>query len=366
VEEEMTMAQLRLETGIPWPRKLVLAERAARFEAEAAAWEAEAARLDVRAEVKKTYYDIYVLDEAINVTRAHEVLLAELARVASARYAVARAGQPDALEVVLERAELLEELTALTQERTAAAARLNALLGRAAEDPVSRAVLPAGLLPAPSVADGARSRFATDALPLRRSGEGAGQPGALGSLGELQQLARERSPMLRAHASRVEARRAAVSLAEQAVFPDLSVSAAYSHRSSFRDLFDLTISAPLPLFTGRKQNQAVLEHRAVLAEHEARHDAAVADVEAEVASLRAALIRIQEQLGLLAMGILPTARALQSSAAAAYGAGQGELGAVLEAQASVYRYELEYHRLAADYASTLASLERLVGEEVIP
>ena len=54
----------------------------------------------------------------------------------------------------------------------------------------------------------------------------------------------------------VAAQERAVALAETAKLPDLSLTAAYSYRLGLGDFFEFMVSAPLPIFAGRKQDQA--------------------------------------------------------------------------------------------------------------
>jgi outer membrane protein TolC len=131
------------------------------------------------------------------------------------------------------------------------------------------------------------------------------------------------------------------------------------------DLFDVMVSAPLPIFAGRKQTQAVVEQRAMLDESEASHHAMLAELEAEIATRHAEVLRIREHLRLLAEGILPQARASFSAQLTGYRVGDAGLDMVLRSQAELYRHELEYHRLLSDFARGVVALERMVGTEVV-
>jgi outer membrane protein TolC len=368
--DEMTMAQLRVEAGFPWPGKLRLGEHVAQFEAEAAAWEVERARQEVRADVETTYYQIYFLDRAVEVAGRNESLLADLTRLTSSRYAVGRAAQPDVLEAQVERTRLLDQLVALTQQRVSAVARLNALLARATDTPLATVALPDRVRSAAldGVPGGARFASTTlaDVLPPRGTDGATRGDGTLPPVAELQRLALERNPMVRAHGSRVEAQRGVLALAERAKLPDFSVSAGYSHRAGLGDMFDVMVSAPLPIFSGRKQSQGVVEQGAMLAQHEARHHAMVYEMNGEIASLHAELGRIQDQLVLLSDGILPQARTGLEASTASYWVGRVDFLALLDAQAALYRHELDYHRLLADFATSVTALERAVGAEVLP
>jgi len=359
----MTMAQVRIGAAFPWPGKLGIREDVARLEAQAAAWEVERVREAIRADVQATYYQIYFVDRALDVTGHNELLVANVARLTSSRYGVGTAAQPDVLRAQVERTLLSEQLVALREQRVSAVARLNALLGRATDTPVTTTALPDAVRVAALGVESEGPRFAStalaDLLPAGATG------GALPSVEELQSIALSRNPMIQAHVSRVEAQAGALALAETAKLPDFSVSAGYSRRAGFADFFDVMVSAPIPIFSGRKQSQGVVEQGAVLAEHEARHHAMVDELNSEIAGLHSQLTRIRQQLVLLNDGILPQARTGLASATTSYQVGRVDFLTLLDAQATLYRQELDYERLLADFATDLAALERAVGTEVL-
>jgi outer membrane protein TolC len=354
--DEMTMTQVQVGAELPWPGKLRLREDVARLEAEAARWDWERVRQEVRADVESTYYEIYFVERALDVATRNEMLLADLSGLTSSRYGVGAAGQGDVLRASVERTLLSDQLVVLTEQRVSALAGLNALLGRATDTEVSTTDLPDRVRVAAPTAAPDGPRFVSAALA----------DGPLPSVAELQRLAIEHNPMLQAHLREVEARRGEVALAAKDKLPDFNVSAGYSFRSGLADFFDLMVSAPIPIFSGRRQSQAVIEQAAVLAESESRHHAMVDELNREIASRYAELRRARAQLVLLAEGVLPQARTGLASATASYQVGGADFLTLLDAQAAVYRHELEYHRLLSDYATSLSALELAVGTEVIP
>ena len=360
----MTMAQLRVGAEFPWPSKLGLREDVARLQAEAADWEVERVRQKVRADVRTAYYRIYFVDRALQVTGRNEQLVGDFARLTSSKYGVGTAAQPDVLRAQVERTSLADQLVALREQRESAVARLNALLGRATDTPVATAVLPDAERLAALRAEPGSARFASAALAggLPATGPGGGIP----TVSELQRVALDNNPMIQAHVRRVEAQARALALAETAKLPDFNVTAGYSRRSGIADFFDVMISAPLPIFSGRKQDQRVFEQAAMLAEHEARHASMVDELSGEIASLAAELARARDQLLLLNDGILPQARTGLASATTSYQVGRVDFLTLLDSQVTLYRHELDYHRLLTDFATNLAALERAVGTEVLP
>lgn len=364
--DPMTMATIQIGSRLPWPGKLPLREEVARQRAEAARWEAERIRQSVRADVKSLYYRAYFLDRAVEVTRRNERLVGDFARLTASQSGVGSGAQAEVLKAQVERTRLADQLVALREERTGAVARLNALLGRPADTPLPSTELPDEVRIA-ALAGGAGGgvRFASDALADVLPGSSEREDAHLPGTPDLERLALEHSPMIQAHVRRVAAQEHSVSLARKATLPDFDIVTGYSQRDGFGDFFNLMVSVPLPIFSGRKQGQAVVEQVATLADHEARHHAMVNELNADIASLSAELRRARDQLVLLDQGILPQARAALSSATASYQVGRVDFLTLLDAQVTLYQRELDYYRLLADFASNLAALERTVGTEVL-
>lgn len=359
----MTMTQVQMSGTLPWPGKLGLKEEVARLRSEAADFEVRRMRDRIAAELETAYYRIYFIDRALEVTGRNEALVGDFAQLTATKYGVGSGAQPDVLKAQVERTRLSDQMVTLAERRESELARLNALLGRPTGTPLPTTVLPAEVrvVAIPAEPDGLRfaSSALEDVVAVDRPDDG------LPSTAELQALALEHNPMIQAHTRRVAAQEQALALARTAGLPDFNVTAGYSYRNGLGDFFNVMVSAPLPIFAGRKQSQGVVEQTAVLDDHRARHDAMVNELHAEIASLAAELRRTRDQLVLLDDGILPQARAGLESSTSAYRVGRVDFLALLDAQVTLYRHELDHHRLLADFAENLAALERAVGTEVL-
>ncbi len=170
--------------------------------------------------------------------------------------------------------------------------------------------------------------------------------------------------MLQAHVHRIAAAREGVRLAERERFPDIDVMLGYGTRWGRSDMLTATVSVPLPIFAARKQRQAVIEAEHELAADELRHHQMVNEIQSAVAAQYAALVRTREQILLLSEGVIPQARATIESATAAYQAGRVEFISLLEAQATLFRNEIELARQLADFGRSLAALERAAGVQI--
>ncbi len=363
--EMMTMTAIQLGEQFPWPGKLGLREDVARFQAEEAGWQTEQVRDRVLSEVKSAYYRVYFIDRALDVTSRNEGLVGDFAMLTSAKYRVGTGVQADVLKAQVERTRLEDQAVALREQRAGVVARLNALLGRPTETPLPAAELPDEVRAAALSGAFGDVRFASAALADVVPGHTEGAVPGIPSVAELQRLALQHNPMIQAHVRRVAAQERAAALARKAILPDINVTAAYSRRAEFGDFINLGVSFPLPLFAGRKQAQGVVEQEATLAQHRARHHAMVNEVNADIAALASELQRSRDQLVLLSEGILPQARTALSSATASYRVGGVDFLTLLDSQVGLYRHELDYHRLLADFATDLAALERAVGTEVL-
>lgn len=363
--EMMTMTTIQLSGQVPFFGKLSLRESVAHFEAQAAEWEVERVRQEIAADVKAAFYRIWFVDRALDVTQRNEMLVGEFAQLTAARYGVGTGAQPDVLKAQVERTRLGDQLVALREQRASAVARLNALLARPTDTPLSAVDLPDGVRIAALEEGGDVVAFTSVSLSdMSPSSARAPAPG-IPTVAELQRLALQHNPMIRAHAQRVAARDRALALAEKAKLPDFHLSVAYSRRPDFGDFVNFMVSVPVPVFAGRKQNQGVIEHAATLAQHQAMHDALVNQINGEIAALASGLERARAQLVLLNDGILPQARTTLASTTASYRVGRVDFLMLLDAQVTLYRHELDYHRLLADFAADLAALERAVGTEVL-
>lgn len=357
--DEMTMKMVGVSQTIPYPGRRRLRRGAAEAEAAAADARLDAARLEVAQRVRDAYFELAYLDRALEILARHQALLADFIRVAESRYGVGAAPQQDVLRAQVEAGRLAEEAAMVAEQRRAAQARLNEALDRYSETPVPPARMSDWItrLAAPSSAGAVR--FVSPALGARV----ADSP--LPALEALEAMAVASSPVLAEHQAMIAAQAARVELARLDVRPDFDLSLQYGQRDGMPDMVSATVALPLPLNRRRRQNQEAAAARAELAAAEAARHQARNQVRLEVARLHSELERARTQLALHASAILPQARASLESATASYQVGRVNLLAVMDAQATLFNYETEYHRLLSDFARRLAELERVVGRKVV-
>ncbi len=358
--DPMTMRMIGVEQTIPYPGKRTLRRREAEHDAEASEAGLDAARRQVVHDVKSAYYELAFLDQALGIIARNHQLLASLIAVTEARYSVGTASQQEVLKARVEAARLGETAAGLMEQRRTALAQLNAALDRPGDTPVTAPTIPDAVARAAVATTSDEIRFVSTLLGART----ADSP--LRPLLELQEAAVRHSPEIRARDAMIAAQATRVELARKDHLPDVGLSLQYGQRSGgLPDMVSAIVSVPLPIFKGRKQDQGVVEATAQVAVLEADRHAAVNALRADVARLVADLEQQRTRLALAVKAILPQSRAALASGTASYQVNKADFLTVLASQATVFTYETDYFRALSDFATNVAELERVVGEEVL-
>jgi len=334
--DPMTMDQVQLMQMLPWPGKLGNAKRAARHTAVAAGADADEQERMLAAQVRMAYYEVAYADRALAVMEQTRGLLRDFTSVATTMYAVGTGIQQDVLRAQVEVARMSEEITRMAQMRIAAAARLNALLGREATSLIGAMELPdlpADDLPSP------------DTLIAW----------ALGS-----------RPALRAGAERVAAAEASLVAARRELLPDFQVGVQYQRRPAFPDMVSLMVGINLPIFAAAKQLPMRREMAAMRDMSQAEFENLRNETIARIIETRARAARDRALGRLYRTSIVPQARSAVQAALASYRVGRVTFMQLVDNQMTVNRYETESFRLLADYHQAVGELEALMGRGVEP
>jgi outer membrane protein TolC len=331
-DEPMTMNEIRLTQMLPWPGKLGFGKRRAEHLARAGALDALDAEVRLVSRVKSVYAEVAYVDRAIAIMDRTRGLLRDFFQVSQAMYSVGEGLQQDVLQAQVAVARMTEDIVVMQQDRLAMAARLNALMGRGASEPIGPLELTIPGPPLPGV----------DSLMARAAAE---------------------RPALRAASERVQAAEAGYRAARRELYPDFMVQLAYGQRPQFDDMATVMLGITIPLWAGARQ----LPMRREMAAMRAGEDAMARDLYnetfAELTERRAQAERARSLAELYDSSILPQARAAVEAAMSAYRVGRVNYMTLVESEMTVNRYEIELVRLAAAYQQAAAEIEALVGGE---
>ena len=331
--EPMLQNRIEFSQRLPWPGKLGFSEERWELLASAGALDAEETELALIARVKAVYYRLAFMDRALIIMENTRGLLREFLDVSSTLYAVGEGLQQDVLQAQVAVASMTEDITVVEQDRLATAARLNALLGRAAT-------------------------VAVEELGLPPPGE------ELPPVEALMVLADAQRPGLQAARERTRAAEAGYRAARRAIYPDFTVGMAYSQRPQFNDWLSFMVGISLPLWAGKSHLPLRREMAAMQAEEEARAIHIYNETFARIAERRAEAERARKLVALYSTSVLPQARAAVESALSAYRVGKVDFMTLVQNELTVNRFEIESVRLAAEYQRAVGELQALVASDL--
>jgi outer membrane protein TolC len=253
-------------------------------------------------------------------------------------YQVGRAPQQDVFKALLERTELLNKLTWAEKELTTSQAKLNTLLSRPLSSPLGQPADPA-LAP----------------VDLQFS--------------NLEKLAIEQRPELRALESSINKSERAVELAERnRKYPDFMVGLQYwlAPDQSPKHMYTpmLSLSIPFSPWTKAKHQHEIEE---ALAERQAARASLAAMKNMTLFEVKEMSVKVEAAIKSITIyrdGLFPQAEQSFQAAVAAYQTGGVNFMTLLDAQRTIRDVRMGYYKTLVDYEQSRADLERAVGKEL--
>lgn len=320
--------------ALPLWGKLDLRREAALADLDAMRGREQAARDALDERIKVAFAQYYAASRALTVNREVIAVTRGMRAAAETRYGAGQGDQSAVIKALGEETAVDIEATRLAGDREAARAALNALLARPASAPLA------------------------EPLRLRRV------PATDLAIASLVERARGGSPALAASGAEVDAARTRATLAEKALYPDLTVGAGPLIQTNNRPpgvAATVGLNIPLPWGKEGSEQQAAT---AQLGAAQQRYDAALLDIQSALGEALARLKAARQADALVARKALPEARAALKSITADYAQGRGDFAATLDAQHQVHDLELKLLQLELDEQTMLASIERLIGGEL--
>lgn len=323
----------RLSQKIPFPGKLRLKGEIATKEAEQSAEKLRAAQVDIAAQVKTAYYELWLIYQNLQVYSRDKELVAQFAQIAERKYAVGQVSQSDVLRAQVELTRLANRVTTETLALGKARARLNALLSRP----------PEALLGIPQDPPPQSVTYA---------------------MADLEDLAVKNRPELLAQVKTIEKETLALALARKAYYPDFEASVSRFVNFGQGDGFGFVLSATIPLAFRYKYDagveEAVANQQTARSELRRIQDLALFEVKQALVEAQTAL----EQLSLFLYTHIPQAEQSLASSQIGYQTGTVDFLSLIDSLRVVEQVHLEHLRAAANFEMAWAELERAVGQEL--
>lgn len=318
---------------LPGPGKRAARTEVANQQVGESAIQIEVVRREIGVRVRKVFYDLLRSSDEHRIHDQQMDLSKQALQSATVKYTVGRVPQQDVLKAQIAMTRLADHLVMLDEEQESARAELNTLMGR---DP---------------------------GAPLEVIGQ-YGAARSLPSLADLEQIALQNRPELKAIAATGTVAAAQLALARKAYTPDFTVAGGYMlmpDGAAFRNNYMAELTVSLPWLNKRKHDSEIKEAEAAAAVVRSEHNA---QVNAAFLEIQQALIRArsaERSLKLYRDTLRPQADAALKSAAAAYQHDRTDFLNLVDSQNLLLDVETSYFKAAANFDARIAELERAIG-----
>jgi len=328
---------------LPWFGKLSAAGQAALEEALEKAWTWRSLQRETVRQVKKTFYDLVYLFEALKITDEDISTLRRYEDIALTRYGTGKGIQQNVVKVQSETTRLNERRIVLLRQRDVARRRLARLAGT----PLGRVELDFGDQP----------------LPI-----------AAVRLEDLYGKVRKNREELQARLHAVRSSREGVRLAKKQYWPDFNLGFNYiivgdrddpaglldPPEDNGKDAIGVLASINLPIWYHKLRagvDEARLEEYRARAAYARQEDSVLFEVQDAYINLES----LREQLDLYRHALIPQAEQSMESSEAAYETGKLTFLELLDSERFLLNVRYGYAKIKSDYLIAQADMERALG-----
>jgi outer membrane protein TolC len=336
-------AVLILTQKLPWFGKLSTAGQAALEEALEKAWTWRSLQRETVLRVKKTFYDLVYLFEALKITDEDISTLRRYEAIALTRYGTGKGIQQNVLKVQSETTRLNERRIVLLRQRDVGRRKLARLVG----SPLGKVELDFGDQPLPDV-------------DLR--------------LEDLYGKVRKNREELQARLHAVRSSREGVRLAKKQYWPDFNLGLNYivvgdredpegllnPPEDNGKDAIGVLASINLPIWYHKLRagvDEARLEEYRARAAYARQEDSVLYEVQDAYINLES----LREQLDLYRHALIPQAEQSMESSEAAYETGKLTFLELLDSERFLLNVRYGYAKIKSDYLGAHADMERSLG-----
>jgi cobalt-zinc-cadmium efflux system outer membrane protein len=318
---------------IPFPGKLSAKGSAAENYENMTDQDYNALERQIIRNLKSAYYGLYLIQHKIRINADNQDLLKSFVDIARKQYEVGTGKQPDILRAQTELSKLVNDGVNLLEEQKVDEAMINTILNRPADSTLG--TVPEIEVPAPQW-----------------------------TFSQLQRVAIENRPELKAMVYNIGMNRSELSLSRREYFPDLMARIMYKDMAyTGNDFWSLMIGISIPLapWSSGTYTAKVEENELNVRKAEDEYAAMKNTVLFEVQD---ALVKVQTNANLVSLyktTVIPQAEQTLRSTITAYQTGKTEFLMLIDAYRTLLDARLDYYAAIMNYMSSQAALERAVG-----
>lgn len=319
----------------PWPGKLSAMGKAARLGAKMQDEEAFAFERQLIRDVKSAYFELYFIQQQLDINDENQRLLKQILEAAMKRYEVGLGNQSDILRIKTEQSKTANERLELDKQKIAMEAMIQSLIGGDADRPLGR-------LPDPGVE--VQEWEYEHLVPI----------------------ALDRRPELKSMQFNKDMFAAEVDAARREYYPDIMVRGMYKAMAEGGDFWALMIGANIPLaFWSKEKYQSRVRE---MASHLNHADMELANMRNMVAaSVKSALAThraSRQQVKLYREELLPQAEQTLEITLSDYQTGRTSFIALLDNYRMLLMTRLDYEMAVMNALKSEADLEQALGVDL--
>ncbi len=335
--ETMTMVpEFTLMEMFPWFGKLSAAADVEKYGYESSADRLASVTLDVVANLRQVYGQIYSVEKSIQYLEYKKRLLQSVVKVAEQLFAVGQVPQQDVFRATAELTMVQSGIITMQGRLSDLEAKLGAILGKNASYSIK-----------------------VDTLSLPK----------LESLSTLEAQLRSENPDLR-HVKNIE--RAAVAkqvYAKRAAIPDITAGVSYGFRGALMptgmkapNLVSVEVGVSLPIFFGARQQKMIDEASFMQRAANEQYGSVSIALDSRLRSTYADAEAQSKLIPLYSKELIPQYEAAYNSSLSSYSVGKTTFAMLIDNLTALINTKIEFAKIESDYFSASAEISKLVGE----
>ena len=325
---------------IPFPGKLRLKGKAQAKHAQMLKEQYEATKNEITKDVKFVYYDLFWVDQAVEISEEEKSILEKIEKVAQRKYESNLVGQQDVIKVQVELSKIIKKLFLLRQNRKSLAVKLNSLLNRLQNTEIEKII------------DVENKSFEYELDEIIKKSQNSRQELIAAN------LAIEKSQFEK-------------SLAKMAYLPDFTFGAEYTEigggttslSNDGDDAWLGKVSINVPIWFG-KLNAQIKENEAQLEAAKKNKENVKNYVNFEAQDLYFKVNAYQDIVLLYETALLPQAQQAFDSSQIGFETGSITFLDWLDTERTYLQTRLAYYKAITDYHKSIAYLERVIGGDL--
>ena len=325
---------------IPFPGKLGLKGKAQSKTAQILEEKYQAITREVIKNIKFTYFDIFWVDRAVQITEEEKAILENLEKVAQRKYEANLTPQQDVIKAQVELSKLIDKLLIFRQNRKSLVAKLNSILNRPKDTEFG------------NIKESQLQDFNYD-------------------LNQLHEIAKESRQELQEAQLAIERAKYEKSLANLSYFPDFTLGFDYievgsgstTRPNDGQDAWMGTVAINVPIWFN-KLGEQVKEKKATLEASKQNYENAENVVTYEVEDVYFKLTTYKDIITLYKTALIPQTEQAFQAAKTGYETGKVDFLNWLDAERVLLMTRLAYYKAIVDYEKSVAYLERVVGQDL--